>query len=405
MTRDEQDPVSEVVNGDWHFDVIRTYSLGVEILDRRLNDGEYRLLHLLRLRASGGRNNRVTHETLAKDLGVHVKTIATRMASLKKHGYITCQKKGFNVPTLKTITSMVERYDDDILKLSRKEMLGSDRTEELLRRLHGIDNAPQDPMGAETLPMDESGSHRERKRSLEGSENAPSAGAKTLPKVNLELDELEGDPTRYARVSPPTVSTSISEESSEGDRSRTTVVHQHRDPEAETSSDERDLDAMRELAERTKATTHTKALKQVAKSRERRQRRDEDGTTEAIREHKRLTRDERLSIQFKFYEWARNWYERFFPTVVMSKWKDQQYGQFKQLMDAYSDNEPLIRKAWEYTCENWDELSRKLKIAEPAPTIGALLGYRDRIFPLVQSRETDRQFAERQPAAKGVGEW
>lgn len=405
MTRDAQDPVSEVVNGDWHFDVVRTYSLGVEILDRRLNDGEYRLLHLLRLRASGGRNNRVTHETLAKDLGVHPKTIATRMASLKEHGYITCQKRGFNAPTLKTITSMVERYDEDILKLSRKEMLGSERTEELLRRLHGVDNASQDPMGVETLPLDESDSHRERKRSLEGSENAPSAGAKTLPKVNLEVDELERDPTRYARVSPPTVSTSTSEVNSEETRSRTTVVHQHRDPEPETSSDDRDLDAVRELAERTKSTTHTKALAQVGKSRLRRQQRDEDGTTEAVREHKRMTRNERLSVQYKFYEWARDWYERFFPTVQMSKWKEQQYRQFKQLMDAYSDNEPLIRKAWEYTCENWDELSRKLKIAEAAPTIGVLLGYRDRIFPLAQSRETDRQFAERQPVAKGVGEW
>src|SRR5262249_37890685 len=123
--KDAQDPVSEVENEDWHLDVVRTYSLGVEILDRRLNDGEYRLLHLLRLRASGGRNNRVTHETLAKDLGVHVKTIASRMASLKEHGYITCQKRGFNAPSLKTITSMVTRYDEDILKLSRKEMLGA----------------------------------------------------------------------------------------------------------------------------------------------------------------------------------------------------------------------------------------------------------------------------------------
>ena len=76
MSNDEDLLVSsEVVNADWQFDVIRTYVLGVEILDTRLSDAEFRLLTLLRLRAGGGRNNHVSCETLAKDLGTSARTI------------------------------------------------------------------------------------------------------------------------------------------------------------------------------------------------------------------------------------------------------------------------------------------------------------------------------------------
>ncbi|TFH41202.1 MAG: hypothetical protein E4H01_15310, partial [Lysobacterales bacterium] len=67
---DKTNPISEVVNEDWTFDVVRTYVLGAEAFDLNISATELRLLIMLRLRASGGRNNHVSNETLAKDLGV-----------------------------------------------------------------------------------------------------------------------------------------------------------------------------------------------------------------------------------------------------------------------------------------------------------------------------------------------
>lgn len=61
-----QNPVAEVVNADWNFDVLRTYVLGVEILDKRMNDSEFRLLSLLRMRASGRNHNFVSYEKLQR---------------------------------------------------------------------------------------------------------------------------------------------------------------------------------------------------------------------------------------------------------------------------------------------------------------------------------------------------
>ena len=401
-----ENPVSEVVNADWEFDVVRTYVLGVEILDQRLGDGEYRLLHLLRLRASGGRNNIVSYETLSKDLGVHVKTIATRMANLKTNGYITCQKRGFNTSSLKTITSMVERYDEDILRMSRKDIFGKDRTDDLLRRVQCIDNASNDPMGAKTLPRED-----QPEKGHEGSENAPSkgvktlpsVGVKTLPQVNKQVNENEGDASSCAR--------GLSEGSNpdsgkEKDRSRTTVVTETSDLTPELPRDPRpEIGALQDLADGIATSALGKGKAALAKTRAKKAREDEDGTTEAKQTAKKLSRLEHQTISYKFMRWAMGEYDRFFPTVQMGKWMKQEFGQFKQLMEAYGDNEELLRKGWTYIVENWDEISKKLKIAASAPTIGVLLGYRQQIFPLVQSRETDRQHAERQPLSTKIGEW
>lgn len=397
---------SEVVNADWEFDVVRTYVLGVEILDQRLSDGEYRLLHLLRLRASGGRNNHVSYESLAKDLRVHVKTVATRMANLKTNGYVLCQKRGLNAPTLKTIVSMVDRYDEDILTMSRKDMFGKDRTDDVLQRLHCIDNAGQDLKGVKTLPPANTGdfdSRRERKRSHVGSENAPSEGVQTLPEVNQDqVNRFEGDASSCARG----FSEDPVPDSGEQERSRTTVVTETSDLTPELPRDDRpDIGALQDLVAGVGASALGKGRAALAKTRAKKAKEDADGTTEAKQEARKLSRLEHQTISYKFMRWSFEEYARFFPTVQMGKWMKQEFGQFKQLMEAYADNEPLLRKGWTYIVENWDELSKKLKIAASAPTIGVLLGYRQQIFPLVQSRETDRQHAERQPLSTKIGEW
>jgi hypothetical protein len=399
-----ENPVSEVVNADWTQDVVRTYVLGVEILDQRITDGEYRLLHLLRLRASGGRNNIVSYETLAKDLNIHAKTVATRMANLKANGYVTCQKRGLSAPTLKTITSMVERYDQDVLMMSRKDMFGKERSDELMERLHCIDNGPDGPLGAKTLPMEttaETPARRERKRSHVGSENAPSEGVQTLPQVYQVSKSIEIDASSCARG----LSEDPIPDSGKEERSRTTVVPDRSEVPEEPRDDRPNIEALQDLVAGVAASALGKGKALVRKTRDKKAREDADGTTDAKQEAKKMSRLEHQTISYKFMRWSFEEYARFFPTVQMGKWMKQEFGQFKQLMEAYSDNEPLLRKGWTYLCEGWDDVSKKLKIAASAPTIGVLLGYRQQIFPLVQSRETDRQHAERQPLSTKIGEW
>lgn len=402
MTNDDRELESEVVNKDWQLDVVRTYSLGVEILDRRLKDGEYRLLHLLRLRASGGRNNKVTYNTLAKDLGIHSKTIAERMASLKKHGYITCEKTGYSSPTLKTITSMVERYDHDILNMSRKDMLGNGRTDELLRRLHCVDNAPEDPLGVKTLPMESSSIGSENAPSL-GVETLPIKGVKTLPQVNKQVNASEKDVTRFARDSPKNDLRIPEEDSDE----LTTVVPDRSDPEEETPRDDDRQAKSQALADKTMADTTAKSTVARKKRNEKRVREDADGTTEAREVLKKMTQHERMTVGSRFYHWAKSEYELFFPEANLRfpEWEPKEFAFLKRLMEIYHQDEKVIRSAWSFMCENWDTVRKKLKIADVTPTIGLFYFLRGRIFPLAQERKTNRQVAEQKTVSDKQGEW
>lgn len=406
--------VSEVANADWEFDVVRTYVLGVEILDQRISDGEYRLLHLLRLRASGGRNNIVSYETLAKDLNCHPKTIATRMANLKINGYVTCQKRGLSAPTLKTITSMVDRYDHEILKMSRKDLLGKERTNELMERLHCVDNGADGPLGVKTLPMEtttETTTRRERKRSHVGSENAPTEGVETLPQVNQDKEIPERDGFGCAK----TVSSPDPDPGGE-ERSRTTVVPDRSEVPEEPRDDRPETSALQDLADGVAASALGKGQALVRRTRGRRAKAEapvgsevkehmDDLTLDEVKQGRTMSRLERQTIGYKFMRWSMQEYDRFFSEVQMGNWLKQEFGQFGSLMEAYSDNEPLIRKAWTYLVENWEDLSKKLKIRGSAPSIGVLLGFRQLIFPIVQEREKDRTIAERTPLVTKFGEW
>lgn len=118
-----------------------------------------------------------------------------------------------------------------------------------------------------------------------------------------------------------------------------------------------------------------------------------------------MTRNERLSVGFKFYEWAQEYYDGFFPKIRMGKWMATEFSQLKALLEAYGNDVELVKKGWMFVCENWDEVAKKLKIADSAPTIGLLLGMRNRIFPLVQSQKSDRQQAERKSLGDKFGEW
>lgn len=419
MDQEDQNPVSEVVNADWHFDVIRTYVLGVEILDTRIGNAEFRLLALLRLRASGGRNNFVSHELLAKDLGVHEKTIAKNMKSLRDNGYITCKRRGFSTSTTKTITSMVERYDQDILSMSRKEILGANRSEDLLRRLHC---EPTPPLGAKTPPMEiikENDLHKDEKRTLIGSDNAPSLGAKSVPKVNKAKEiKFEVDVARVAREAPPTASqptriVGFSESGEAYDKSTGEVlsplapVLKSKVPEENSAAeDEADLrqQAAAAITVHAGVKAHEKGQEAVKKARVKRAEEDASGVTEEKLKLKSMTKAERMTTGAKMEQYFRDEYDLFFREVKSAHWSPREFGQLKMLLGFYDNDEKLIRRGWSFLCENWDDLTKKLKIADASPSIGLYLALRTRIMGLVQSRQTDRQLAERKPLS-GTFEW
>ena len=113
----------------------------LEIFDQRISADELRLLLMLRARAAGRNNNYVSHKTLAEDLNVHEKTIAARVANLKKHGYLKCKSRGYGKPVFKIITHPDARYDEQIFYMPRKKIFAGDRSADLLQRLHNPDIA------------------------------------------------------------------------------------------------------------------------------------------------------------------------------------------------------------------------------------------------------------------------
>jgi len=413
MSIDEDLQVSsEVVNADWQFDVIRTYVLGVEILDTRLSDAEFRLLTLLRLRAGGGRNNVVSYETLAKDLGTSARTIKRTMAGLKENGYVTCEARGYGASTKKTIASMSERFDADILTMNRKQLLGSERTDDMLNRLRSLNNAAEHPLVPKMSPSETTGENQVQRGQIchhGGDKNGTSEGTNLAPKVNQDnVNQIEIDSPRAARCQPPMVSDptrSSKIEDTEGDRDSGSL----RSEKAETPRDSRDDDMERAKAAADAAMNNATARSRVQldKRRERAEREDRDGTREEREKLKRMTKQERQTIGARFEDWARNEYDLFFPeeNLRMARLDEKGFSVLKRMFEQYDGNERIIRRAWTYTCENWDELRKKLKIEDTVPTIWLLYAFRARIFPLSQERQTNRQVAEHATTEKKAGEW
>jgi biotin operon repressor len=422
MDEDDKTKKSEVVNEDWHFDVVRTYVLGVEILDMRLSDGEFRLLSLLRLRASGGRNNHVSYATLAKDLDTSDKTIGRAMANLQKNGYVVCKSRGLSQSTLKTITSMVERYDGDVLKMSRKDILSSDRDEDLLRRLHCIDNAKDRPSRTDLSTLDSKG-----KNGVHTGQICPTVPDIFVPpertnmsvKVNEgKVNEKEVDDTRSARDESKFRKIGISENGEKYDLTTGEVLEALVPPTHDLGEDEirpetpdpRDADRKFavDLEVQTRARTDRATQGQRKKVRERQAADAQSGALEERKKRMEQERLERLEARRsggRFYGWAKQEYERFFPDIIMAPWGNKEFNQLKTLVGFYKDDEGLIRRGWSYCCENWEHLQKKWKIAENAPSIGILLGFRERVFLTIQNQMTDRHIIERTFVKKKPGEW
>jgi biotin operon repressor len=394
------DPVSEVVNADWQFDVIRTYILGVEILDARLTDAEFRLLALLRLRASGSRNNFVSHETLAKDLNSSESSIKRAMNGLKKKGYVTCQSRGFAKAPKKTITSMVERYAPDILTMSRKQILGNERTDDILRRLHGTDKAPDNPSGSNLTPhgiIEESGSHTGQICTPMEVKNDPPEGSKMTSEVNQDkLIQVQDDSTRSARGLPTESASQGSQKIQNEDPKNqeldqtTVVLHTQIKPRENSADDDRE-----ELARKIQAGAWQRAVERTTIQRKKRferlDQRDISGQTDARKEEKaelkKIAATAPPERPYQFMNWAREEYDKFFPDVKLGAWNEKDFKALKSLLDSYDDDYALLQRAWTYVVEKWGELSKKIK-RDGAPTFDILSVYRNSIFPVVQSTKS-----------------
>jgi hypothetical protein len=436
-------PESEVENEDWNYEVVRTYVLGVELLDLNISAIELRLLLVLRSRASGGRNNHVSNETLAKDLGLKPNAIAKHMVRLAQQNYIVCKSRGWATPTLKTIKSMTQRFDKDILQMSRKDIFGSGRSEELLERLHH----PTNNRGKQKITSDKKGNEDNIDNSLctdidnedDHGENSPfttqNSDQSRCESVTLEapkkviklhqelyLKKLDTTPFGRARKTETILSkeedpdsrsgktTSLDEEDTDCVELGGLVLHKFRKEEKKIlknsdSSDDQRLGIA--IAAQAKASARSA---EIAQERQRMlsARKDRDEKSGLAAERRMLREQQRSEDKTaggKFYEWAKNEYDQFFPGVKMMKWMKTEFSQLKILTDACHGNDDLVREAWSYLCENWDELSKKLKLFDSVPTIGLLLAIRARIVPLVQKRKTARQVAETQSAGKELGEW
>jgi hypothetical protein len=429
MSMAETSPLSEVVNADWQFEVGRTYVLGPELFDQKLTGNELRLLLVLRYRASGGRNNFVKLATLAQDLKVHEQTVKKWMGKLKKLKYVTCEGRGYGRPKLKTITSMVERYDKDVLLAPKKELLGSGRTEETLARLHNLDKAIDDPLVAVGLPMGEGdidNAKDHQKSSYGYLESSPTATLEVAQEVLQEVDEVKVDqneldslkageqPTADHQSPPSGIGFS---EGSPYDLSTGEILKEEkpkafvsdvRENKGKTAGDESgsyddaDGDTRRNAATAViaaaGASADRKSREVLAKRRAKKDAQEASGEAEmrrrVKREMKAATKKQTQTVKSQIEEHVRNTYRDWFPDAKMGRFTGKEYGQLNSLIEIYEGDVEFIKKAWTFLCEEWDEMKRKLKIDSPVPTISLFIGFRESIFAMVQKGSTTRQEVE-----------
>jgi len=105
---------------------------------------------------------------------------------------------------------------------------------------------------------------------------------------------------------------------------------------------------------------------------------------------KAMSKKERQTVGSQLHDHCEQEFEKWFPEVKWGKWYAQEYSQAKRLLEAYGGDLELIKRAWDYCCENWPYVRKKLKLDEGYPTIGFLLGYRARIMALVQDVKSNR---------------
>jgi len=420
-----KNPISEVSNKDWQLGVERTYVLLPEIFDTRISGNEIRLLLLLRYRASGRETNFVSYQTLAEDLSVHENSIKNWMKNLKNLGYVTCSSRGFAASSLKTIASMEERYDKDILLGDRKTLVGSKRTPEMLSRLQC--KPPESPLAQEDVPMDSDTSHKytcvyptstpactpqvqedvleidkekldkcevdsTRFASLEA--HQPEADSQTTRRVGfIKGDAIDIDTGEVLGESDSGESEETKGFASDSGKNKGGTAEPERGSLSDADGDTRRAAAV-DIIPTVGLSAHRKAKEAIAKTGERKEAKEASGEAEKVREWKRATKAQTMTIKAQLEEFMTDTFRDWFPDAIMGKFGGPEYGKLNHLLKIYDDNIVFIRKAWKFLCEDWEEVQRRLKIKDSVPTIGIFLYFRESIFAMVQEVKTTRQEQE-----------
>lgn len=385
---------------------------GPELTDDRLTSDEKVLLWYLRFRSNSnfgpGEDDGETFmswKRIAVELGKGESTIRKMSARLKELNLIKCETRGFGRSQDKIIARPSSIYSPDVFSEKFHGLVKGKLDDAKINVLRSIDNVKQDPSCS-----DQSGMVDNEKddpiRSDQSAHTALPVALRPLGSersyVDLEYTDL-GNKTALASL----VHAKVENPDQTGEERRDVVLPTLSSGGTRPAVDPRDADLRRaqDSVVQVAARAARKSQEALEKSAAKKAQAEKTGAAAQLRRDREQARIENQTVGGRFYEWAQEEYERFFPKIRMGKWMASEFSQLKALLGAYDNDEVLVRKGWSYCCENWEELTKKLKIADSAPTIGFLLALRSRVFPLVQSQKTDRQAIERQPVKTKIGEW
>ena len=404
---------------------------GPEIVDGRLSDGEKILLFWLRLRSrkTKGQNTWVSWRTIAQDLGINESTVKRRAKKLRELGWIKCKTRGYSKSKKKFLRRASSMYGDGLWSWDFWDWCVHERSQEQIDELRSIggkndpnddlDNAKNDPLGAKTTH------HKGQKRPIIRGKNDPPEEEKKKKKKN-ESESLNAG--SQSSTEPPSVSGVGFSDGDPYDTATGEVIQPkdyhpgdfgqkigkntkkkeiHVTPESpalsEASGDERRAAAL--LIAASAGSRATKLGKEALAKREaKREARERSGEAEEADRMRAMTKKDRQTVGGKLHEYCRTVFNDQFPDVRWGKWMKVEYSQARKLLEAYDRDVELIERAWKYICENWDAVRKKLKLEPGVPTIGFLLAFKDRIFPVIQEYETTAQNQEAQ-SLSGKFEW
>ena len=382
-----------------------TMVFAAELVDSRLNAAEKILLFWLRFRCGTKANTWVSWHVIAEDLGEGVSTIRRRASKLKKLGWISCSSRGYSKTTSKVLVRPSSQYTNKLMSPQLYSLIRKDRDKDDVEALRSIplssersdeiDNAEQDPLRSGLS------AHTARDRAV-----IP-LGSERSEVDEREIDVKEADQAPSGRLESPSGPPAVDGKpgigiSSSGDQYNLKTGEVIAFDVNRKSSGEDDPDAARRaaaiavLSEKTVSGLQ-KGKKKMATKRARQEEKERSGRLEEERRRKKLSREEHRSLARKLEIHCRRVFGDYFPNVPDGgRWKPPQYVQAETLLEKYDDDIDLIKTAWDYACENWDDLKKEVKTTVGHPSIGWLLGLHTRVFPYVVKVTSKREDVESQ---------
>ena len=402
---------------------------GPELTDSRLSDGEKVLLWYLRFRsnsnfgpAEADGETFMSWKRIGLELGKGESTIRNQAARLKEMGLIKCESRGYGRTADKIISRPSSIYSPEVFSEKFNTLVKGKVDEAKLDVLRSVDNASDDPLRS-NLSVEKNVTKTGDDRSKSSAQTARNRACRPLEieRADIDLedsdlgdldsatggrDATENSGRRFRKIGHTRSGDSYDKDTGEV---LDPLVLPTQDPEKFRAGKMDDRDAALDLARTSAIQVAARTARKAQEAREASQaRKRQDERSGLAKERRKAREEERLANKTaggRFYDWARLEYDRFFPEIRMTKWMKMEFSQLKKLREACHDDDELVRKSWSYLCEHWDDLTKKLKLTESAPTIGLLLAIRARIVPIVQERQTNRQYIERQSVNKKLGEW